>query len=226
MTLVEMTVALALLSLLSVGILTSFRIGERSWHKISTAVGDDRDLLTTQHFLRRILESAYPFEPSRGARTPAFGLEGTATDLTLTAPMPQGAGTGGYYRYHLALEETGQGSQNLIVRWTLDRNGLVEMPQQPGTGTEDLHREILIERLQSLEWSYLAPADGSADTGQTHWRSSWTEHRKLPALVRLRISFAPEDNRHWPDLLVAPRITDDARCQFDVVSQTCRETSG
>lgn len=221
MTLIEMTVALALLSLLSVGILTSFRIGERSWRQLSKTVDDDRDVLNAHRFLRQVFESAYPFQPSRDARTAAFGLEGTSTGLNLTAPMPQGGGDSGYARYLFAVEESERGSKSLVVRWALDRNGL--QPEAVRAPVEDLHREVLIERVQSVEWGYLEAADPAIGPGDANWRSLWTDHRKLPALVRLRVRFAPDDTRQWPELVVAPRITDDALCQFDAVSQTCRE---
>ncbi len=224
MTLIEMTVALVLLSLLSAGILTSFRIGERTWHQLSAATANDRELLTAQRFLRQVIESAYPFQPSREARFPTFGLEGTDTELAVTAPMPQGAGSGGHYRYVLAVEESARGSKSLVVRWSLDRNGASTDLQQPAAA--DAHHEVLIEGLQSLEWAYLDPVDLGSDDSVRRWRTQWKEHRNLPAVVRLRVSFAPADTRRWPELIIAPRITDDARCQFDVVSQSCRESSG
>lgn len=224
MTLVEVMVSLALLALLSAGIVTSFRLGERGYRQLTRTVTADRDLVTTQTFLRQVLESAYPFRPAPNARGAAFGLEGNETSLAVTAPMPRGEGGSGYYRYAFVVETTSGESKNLVVHWSLDRNG------DPATANTLIdgasHSEILIEGVQSIEWGYLEPAQsqgGASALGEPRWRSSWTESRKLPALVRLRVTFAPNDARHWPELFVAPRVTDDANCQFDVVSQACRE---
>jgi hypothetical protein len=39
------------------------------------------------------------------------------------------------------------------------------------------------------------------------------------------MTFAANDPRTWPDLVMSPRITDDANCEFDVVAQRCRSGS-
>mgnify|MGYP006214980911 CR=1 FL=1 len=54
------------------------------------------------------------------------------------------------------------------------------------------------------------------------WLDSWRGKQPLPKLVRLRIGFPAGDARRWPELIVSPRITDDANCAFDVVAQRCR----
>jgi general secretion pathway protein J len=224
MTLVEVMVSLALLALLSVGIVSSFRLGERTYRQLTKGITADRDLATAQSFLRQVLETAYPFRPDPRARVSAFGLEGSETRLAVTAPMPRGAGGSGHYRYEFALETTADDSKNLVVHWSLDRNG-TSAPFD-GAARDASHSETLIEGLQTLEWSYLEPArptDAFA-LGEPRWQSTWTQSRKPPSLVRLRVTFPPKDARRWPELLVAPRVTDDANCQFDMVSQACRET--
>lgn len=223
MTLIEVMVALALLSLLSLGVLTAFRLGERSWHQISAVATSDRDVVSAQRFLRQILESSHPFRQPSESRIATFGLEGSATHLWVTAPMPQASGLGGHYRYEL-IEETGdRGLKRLRVRWWLDRNGSLALANTSVTG--DPHEEVLLDAVESIAWSYLPPADpNSLDVPMgERWRSSWTGSLKPPALVRLQVSFPSGDRRRWPDLIVDPHVTDDSDCQFDVVSQACRE---
>lgn len=224
MTLVEVMVSLALLALLSAGLVSSFRLGERTYRQLTTGITADRDLVTAQSFLRQVLETAYPIRPDPGARVSAFGLEGSETQLAVTAPMPRGAGGSGHYRYEFVVETTAGGSKKLVVHWSLDRNGA--SAAFDGATSDASHSETLIEGLQTLEWGYLEPVrpTDTLTLGAARWRSSWSESRKLPALVRLRVTFPPKDARRWPELLVAPRVTDAASCQFDAVSQTCRET--
>jgi general secretion pathway protein J len=224
MTLLEVMVALVLLSLLSIGLVTSFRLGERTYHQLTAAVTADRDVVAAQRFVRQILESTYPFQQPTGSRIPAFGLEGSATELTVTAPMPQGGGGRGHYRYQLVVQTTRAGLKTLLVRSTLDRNGTLAMASSSSGG--ESHEEALLEGIDSLEWAYLRPDDtlGSVSADDRRWASSWSESKSPPVLVRLRVTFPPGDRRRWPELLIDPRVTDDSGCQFDVVAQSCRET--
>jgi general secretion pathway protein J len=219
MTLIEVMVALALLALLSLGIVTSFRLGGRSYRQVTASVVSDREVLRAQRFLRQIIESSYPFRQPAGARDIAFGLEGTATELQLTAPMPQASGGSGNYRYELLEEEGERGLKRLLVRWSLDRHGSLASTSTMTAGPT--HDEVLLDGIESLDWAYLAPADALTEA---RWSASWTGNPKPPALVRLRMRFPSGDRRRWPELIIGPRVTDDSSCRFDAVSQSCRES--
>ena len=224
MTLIEVMVALALLSLLSIGIVTSFRLGERTYRQVTAVETSDQDVMIAQHFLRHILESTYPFRQPPGSRVTAFGLEGSATELVVTAPMPEGSGGRGDYRYDLVVQTDAQGSKSLLVRWALDRNGTLALSSSNSGG--ESHEETVLAGIESLEWGYLT-SEGSTSTAfidSRRWSPSWSGNRNPPALVRLRVTFPDGDRRRWPELLIDPRITDDSGCEFDMVSQTCRQT--
>jgi general secretion pathway protein J len=203
MTLIEVTVALALLSLLSVGILAAFRFGQRAYAQITRTNAAVAESAAAQRFLRTRLESAYPFQSST-----AMAFRGSLDSLSFTAPAPQSSGTAGFERFEIATRVRNDGSKDLIVRRYLDRNG--------AAGRASM--EPLMERVQLVEWSYRG-----RDTSSS-WTPSWHE-RDLPALVRLHLSFPRGDARAWTDLIVAPRITEDANCEFDVIALTCREDS-
>jgi prepilin-type N-terminal cleavage/methylation domain-containing protein len=61
MTLLELLVALLLLSVLSVGILTALRTGHRAYTTVLRSARNIADVAVTQRLLRRLIESAYPF---------------------------------------------------------------------------------------------------------------------------------------------------------------------
>lgn len=222
MSLIEALVALLLLSLLSTGILLTFRIAQRTYEQLTRAERAHAEVTTAQRLLRRLIESSYPFEPQAGAVRAEFGLEGSAERLRLTAHMPAAHGGAGHYRYELALVRSESARYNLIVRSWLDRRGIEEWGGSSGPAGAAAE-EVLLSDIERLEWAYLERTDDGAPRPQ--WRSAWTSTVSAPALVRLRVAFAPEDPRRWPELLVAPRITDDANCEFDVIAQRCRRAS-
>lgn len=221
MTLIEAMVALALIALLSVGLLAAFRLGSRTYRQVTRVDSGSWNVVVAQRFLRHILSAAYPFEPA--ADSSARGINGSSDRLELTGPMPEAAGSMGHYRYVVTLRSRADGLYDLLVRSRLDRNGPAP---SVGSSTAEAPPDVLLTRIKSVQWAYLtAPvSDDSRAPTQPQWLDSWNG-AKPPLLVRLRVAFPRGDTRAWPELIVQPRITDDAQCEFDVVSQACREAS-
>lgn len=208
MTLTEALVSLALLSMLSAGMFGTFRVVQRAYGKIAEADRSHWDVAVSQRFVRNIVEGAYPFEQDSGSVVRAVGLEGAEDRLSVTAPGTLAANSSGFRRYALFVAPRADGTADLMVTSQLDRNGA-------STEARGSSPEILIARVQKVKWSYFDSADGV-------WKSRWG-HQFLPASVKLRVEFPAGDSRHWPELIVSPRIDDDANCSFDAVSQSCRQ---
>lgn len=217
MTLIEVLAALALFALLAAVLLVAIRLADHTYRSVVRLNQGSWHVVASQRFLRRVLESAYPFEPPPGIS--AHGIDGTGSSLAVTAPMPMAAGSMGFYRYVFALQKRADGLDNLVVQTTLDRDGASSFLRA------GLPSEVLLARIKSARWSYLAPqADGLDAAWQPDWLNTW--HRSMPPLlIRLRVTFAPKDPRVWPEFLVHPLISDDAQCQFDAIAQVCRRVS-
>ncbi len=225
MTLIEALVALVLLGLLSVGVLSSFRLAHHSYQQLGRLDRADWDVVIAQHFLRGVLESAHPFETRSGTASMHYGLEGTRERLLVTAPMPLASGAQGHDRYELALAPRQDGLRDWVIRSAVDRNGDNRTAVGSGGDQRSVREEVLLERVAEVRWTYLEPTSASPGlpSPPASWRDEWVGNARLPALVRVQIQFPVGDPRVWPDLVAAPQITDGATCDFDVVAQTCRE---
>ncbi len=221
MTLIEVLTALAIFSLLASALLLAFRLANHTYRSLVRLNQGSWEVVVAQRFLRRVLESAYPFQQSPG--TAAHGIDGMGSSLAVTGPMPAAAGLAGFYRYVFLLQKRADGLDNLVVEMALDRDGASVPLSVDGSAGEP--KEILLERIQAASWSYLAPkTDGLDISMQPTWVDGW--HRPTPpVLIRLRVTFPPRDPRVWPEFLVHPRITDDAECQFDAIVQLCHRLS-
>jgi general secretion pathway protein J len=216
-TLMEALVALILLSLLSLGLLTALRLGQRTYAQTARLEAEHWSITAAHRFLRRVLEDAYPFEPLPDAAHDHYCLEGRRDRLAVTAHMPLSSGGAGHFRYEIVPVDRADGARDLVVRATLDRPGA--SPTRTMNAAPSTREEVLVPRIDAIEWSY---REGGAGASSTDWRSDWQARAALPALVRLRVVFTDGDPRLWPDLIVAPRITHDAGCEFDRISQRCR----
>lgn len=218
-TLIEIVVALALLAMVSISLFESLRFGQRTYEKVIRGGGAHWDVFAAQRLVRNLVESAYPEEPSQTGAVRRYGLEGRKDRIVLTAPAPEAVGGAGLFRYEFSLRQNVAAGYDVLVRWWPDYavdTGSVAASAQ----------EVLIEKIVSLEWSYrAAPALNDSGGGGDAWKNEWLDSQELPALVRLRVKFPDGDSRRWPDLVMAPRVTDDANCVFDIVAQRCRAAS-
>jgi general secretion pathway protein J len=207
-TLVELLVALGLLSFLSVILLGSLHFGLKAWER--GAVHADRidHVALVQSFLRRAIEDAYPLFAVDAATEGRVDFEGTDSSLRLLSSAAHALRSGGRSRLSLAAVQGRQGL-DLVVTAT------PELASDDGA----LTRKVLLANIQSIALSYFGR--GRADR-EPAWHDRWTGEVRLPQLVRIRVSFPPGDLRLWPDLAAAPRIGADVGCVYDPLSRQCR----
>jgi general secretion pathway protein J len=222
MTLIEVLVALAVLSMLSLGVFATFNFAQRRYGQSLTMAERTEEVSSAQRFLRRVLEAAYPFQPA-SAPPLHYGLEGSGDSVTVSAPAGGSEAHSGLYRYRIFVQRTDTGS-DLHVHWIVDRNGRNDSSSTFGASSAGSD-ELLVRNIDSLQWSYASAEISPSGARTIHWGPSWTGEVSPPVLVRLDIKFPVGDRRSWPTLIVAPSVTDDAQCEFDVVSQGCRRHS-
>jgi general secretion pathway protein J len=214
-TLIEVVVALAIVGLTAVVLFESLRFGQRAHEKVVVRGGDTWQVFAAQRLIRSLIESAYPREPASTESVPVYGLGGDQSRMSVLAAAPLALGGAGLQRYDIEPRRNARGSYDVIVRWRADPS--------PDSSLLDaaLAEEILIEDAQSIRWSYL----DAEHEGQAGWVDDWHDRQRLPRLVRLQVTFSKNDPRTWPALVMAPRLTDDANCRFDIIAQRCRSGS-
>lgn len=213
-TLMEMAVALAIVALIAVVLFEGLRFSQRAHEKVVEHGGSSWQIFASQRLIRSLLESAYPREPAATEMVPVYGMEGDREKVSVLASAPLAAGGSGLQRYEIELRRNSKGRTDMVVRWRTD----LTVDSQSADSTAE---EVLIENVAALKWTYL---DAERDAEPT-WLDQWRGRASLPRLVRLQVSFASNDPRTWPELIMSPRVTDDANCAFDVVAQRCRRGS-
>jgi general secretion pathway protein J len=198
-TLVEVVVALTLLSLVLLGLVSALRsFGQTSARlEAQTLVVDDLRLVSAllQRTISRASSRKYQDPADQVVRT---WFAGDADGLVWLGQVPARHGTGGLN--HLRLFIGGKSAAN-------DRNRLF-LQMSPYTSDENrpdwnaLEARILLDDIDSLHLQYQG-------VGETDWLNSWSEPEVLPGLVRL---VAAVRGRSWPPIVIrlehaAPRIS-------------------
>lgn len=183
-TLVEVVVALAILSLLMLTTVTGLRTLAGTQVAIERMTGRVDEVRTVSSFLRDALESAVV--GSTGSRLSLGGRsrESTYFDMSPDAlawksTVLFGEGYGGSHLVRVAREE-----DQLVLRW--QEQAATGGPVKWGTAAS----RVLVEELEEFRLSYRR---SFADP----WRDDW-DRGGVPALVRLQLRSA---GRYWPDLI-------------------------
>ena len=212
-TLIELLVALSVLGLIVLLSFDGLRFALRAWGGTVERSAAVHEITAAQRFLRSRIESLYVFDVERGSSRLVYPVEGGETEMSFSAPFTLASQSGGFQRFTLEQSANPAGGFDLAVDWFADRNG-----HPDPLASSRPARETLIEKIAQLRIDYL----NVDEAGVARWVPQWRDRAGAPRLVRIRIGFTPGDSRSWPDLIVAPRVTADANCAFDVVSQQCR----
>lgn len=176
-TLLEVLVGVAVLGLI-IGVLyggVSFALQAAQRQDAVLAKTGDYDAVNRA--LRRLIAEADAGGPG------IVPLRGSPGRMTFSSRMPDAAGGGAA---DMAVGITGG---TVVLRWTPHRPG---RPLGPAPAAREVELLLGAQRVELSYW------------GASGWHGEWAE-AILPALVRLRVVFAPDDARHWPDMVLATR---------------------
>ncbi len=182
-TLLEILVALVVFGFLMAGLTQAVRFGMTAWAAQARMIDRDGDLDAVDRVLRTLLEQV---EPGRPVDPP--NIVGTATSFAFTSILPAGASALPSRRADMLLRVDPGG--RLVLRWTPHLHVKRLVPVAPPTTTD------ILAGVVRVEFSYFSPDGG--------WRGQWNG-RTPPELIKLRIVFARDDPRHWPDIVAAPQ---------------------
>lgn len=207
-TLVELLVAVTLLSLLSLVLMNGLRLGVHAWQRTATHSESVDHSLLAQNFLRRVIEDAYPYLPSDDAARSRVAFDGARESLRLLASAPAALGGSGRSRIELSLGKR-DGRVDLMVTSS----------SELADGAAAPTRKVLLADVSSVEFAYFGKRRSDRSVA---WHDDWANESGLPQLVRIRVRSPTSDARIWPELLIAPRIAVDVGCVHDPLTKGCR----
>jgi general secretion pathway protein J len=206
-TLLELLIAMTLLGLLMTVLFSGLRFGARAWDRATDHSSGTDEVRLAQMHIRRGIQLAYPYFISEPQR-PRVDFEGIADRVTFLAPAANALIPAGRARITLTRR-----SQDSSLTLAFEVRPELALPEAPSES------EVLVSRLKALEFSFYGSSDQDSPP---QWLGQWIDRTRLPQLVRIRAEFADGDARSWPELIVAPRLSADVGCIYDVLTNYCR----
>jgi general secretion pathway protein J len=190
-TLLEILVVVVVLGLLVIGLAQGVRAGVALWNAQSRRVGETAELDAAARVLRALLSGiAGPASAGLAGGVAPAELKGSAEMLAFVGDLPTGLGTMQRANITLMLSRG-----RLVLRWTPHRHELSEEPAPKPSETELVHN---VSRLDLAYWGASSPERGKS------WVAQW-DGPAAPDLIRVRLGFAKDDHRRFPDLIAAPQ---------------------
>ena len=195
-TLVEILLALSLMSMLLALAYGGLRASTRAADKGQTVLEDSSRIRMAHQFVHKRLNQAIPLayaESEDGTLRTVF--EGQAGKIRYVAPMPGYLGFGGPQVQELELVPSDKG-QALVLSHALLQ----------GFQEENLYLRppiVLVDNIASGEFSFL----GRDEDGElTTWLSTWDDIGSMPESISLEVEFSEDVYIQWPLLTASIRI--------------------
>lgn len=199
-TLLEIMVAMVVLTLIVTTAFGALRLGERSWESGLVHSAKTENLRTVSGVLKRLVNQAIPLSWKQNTKT-ILAFDGAAETLRFIGPSPQHQGATGLFEYTLALEPHA-GAYRLMMYYRVHNPDIAGFAEQ---GSESEHVELATD-LESSNFRYFGSPD---DKSPPEWHSQWNNDAEgFPLMVHAELR-ARAQRDQWPDLYLAFNSVDD-----------------
>jgi len=225
-TLIEVLIAMTLLSIMVVLLFSSLRICAQSWEKGENKIAEVNEVAVVYNFFQRHLSSAIPISNDfmAGNDVNAANQQGTATDAMNGAGQQETGAQPGKNNKNFSFQgkkdalqfvsvfpaSVGRAGMQLfsIRPQRQDKEQVINVtltPFFPVTEGEEWNEEeeVLLKHVSDFELSYFGAVD---DTGKSGWQDKWLEKDVQPKLVK--ISIKTTDGVYWPDMIIELKVAD------------------
>lgn len=186
-TLIEVLLAMTLLSVMMTLLFVSLKICAESWEKGEKKIFDVGEIAGVVNFFQRHLVVARPLWNDFTKEERLFSFQGDRQSLQFVSSFPASAGRAGLQLFTLRL--LNENRQN-VIKVTIT-------PFYPvAEGDEWLtEEETLIKGVSGFSLAYFGQEAGETES---RWLDQWRERDQLPKLVKIKIDL--ENEVFWPEM--------------------------
>jgi prepilin-type N-terminal cleavage/methylation domain len=206
-TLIEVLIAMTLLSVMVVLLFASLRLSAESWNAGENKMAAVNQKAVVYQFFKRHLTTIRPLpmlnleQDANPENLQAF--QGFPQSLRFVAALPASSARKGLQVFTIALEPANPST--LMV--SLQPYQLTEEDREPAKP------EILLEGIAALHFAYFGKTEDVADA---QWREEWTLADRLPSLIKVSIQLL--DGSYWPEMIFALKINKAVNAEAEVAN--------
>jgi general secretion pathway protein J len=186
-TLIEVLLAMTLLSVMMTLLFVSLKICAESWEKGEKKIFEVSETAGVVNFFQRHLVMAKPLWNDFTQEERLFSFQGDRQSLQFVSSFPASAGRAGLQLFNVRLVK--ENRENLIK--------VTIVPFYPVAEGDDwlTEEETLIKGVADFSLAYFGQEEGETES---RWLDQWRERDQLPKLVRIKIEL--ENEVFWPEM--------------------------
>ncbi|CAA9892168.1 General secretion pathway protein J [Candidatus Methylobacter favarea] len=192
-TLIEVLIAMTLLSIMVVLLFTSLKICADSWEKGETKITEVNEVAVVYNFFQRHLSTARPLLNDFTPEGEILSFQGKTRSMQFVSAFPASAGRAGLQMFSVELQK--EDKDQVIKVAVIPYFPEAEDEQRPADEV------VLIRRVSDFELAYFG---ADQESGESHWQDEWLEKNIQPQLVKIRIK--PENGIFWPDMIIELKV--------------------
>lgn len=189
-TLIEILLAISLLSLILLLLFSALFSANRSWAATERRIAQNDELRLVAEFIQRQLAAQSPLFWAGQDDTDLL-FSGARDELHFTAGLPAHRGGGGAQALTLKVSRAG-GEPQLALYFQP-----VSAEQRPFANQHGAERVVLLANTARIELAYYGREEIE---GQSSWRAEWRHAELLPELIGLTVY--PATGRAWPQMII------------------------
>lgn len=191
-TLIEVLLAMTLLSIMVALLFGSLKICSESWNKGETKIAQVNEMAVVYQFFKRHLPSTQPLWDDFSAEERKFSFQGGEDRLQFLSVFPASAERKGLQIFELVFDKADQRLVKVILK-----------PFYPVSDDQQEPEEvILLEHVEKFEISYFGKEKADSEG---EWSEQWMERGHLPILVKIKIEL--ENQSFWPEMIFALKLS-------------------
>ncbi|MDO9048322.1 MAG: prepilin-type N-terminal cleavage/methylation domain-containing protein [Methylobacter sp.] len=217
-TLIEVLIAMTLLSIMVVLLFSSLRICAQSWEQGENKIAEVNEVAVVYNFFQRHLSSAIPlwddftardggYAASRSGtarddgnaaatenKDKTFSFQGKKKSLQFVSVFPASVGRAGMQLFSIQQQ---QQDKEQVIKVTLT-------PFFPVSEGEEWHQEeaVLLRHVSGFTLAYFGAADD--DVSKNSWQDEWLEKDVQPKLVKININTT--NGVFWPEMIIELKV--------------------
>ena len=188
-TLIEVLVAMTLLSVMLVLLFGSLKISSESWARGENKIAQVNQAAAVYNFFQRYLQNAKPLWDFTNKEERKFSFQGKKDALQFVSVRPASFIGPREQLYTVSLERF---AREQVIKVTMT-------PFYPSAEGEawSTDEEILLRHVNHLSFEYFGSEEGE---NNPRWQDDWSERTQLPKLIKVRIDAGTQN--FWPELIV------------------------
>ncbi len=213
-----MLIGLTLLGVLLILIYSALNIGLRAWDTGDRRASEASHQRIVQAFMRRELGQVFPIR-WRGIAESRIAFEGAGNEIKFVTALNLGAAIreGGLQWGHLYLADDKEAAPDNKRRQSLYlKREVFDLQAKDWSGLDGAKPTRLVAGVREMEIAYFGAEN---DTAEPKWAEKWDHPLRMPLLIK--ISLKTDLGRDIPDLVVAPRLGEEAGCYENAFQRQC-----